>query len=264
MEPQVTGNGQQIVKLMPDTMEVTINLQVSDDQFDKALATIQQQVADIEKALHALRTAPAEVKSEGPWLGPVAAADQNAIMRQQMLQAMGRATAQQPEEKAKVMLSMTLTAKWKLTAREGVALLKETHALEEAVRAALPKPPEVAATEEQVQAMLSAAQQMGEGEEPPGTPTFSFTATIPADKAAEARAQAFKKSREDAESLAQAAGLKLGALSSLSGGISPAERSENYSFYVEGRVEGVARSAQARELTFTVSMEAVFDIAPGQ
>lgn len=270
-EPGVTGSGQQTVKVMPDTMEMTINLQATDEQFDKALATIQQQDADLEKALRGLQPAPADVKSVGPSLGPVAPGDRSAILRQQMMRAMGRATPEQPEVKAKVTLSMTVTARWKLTAREGVPLLKETQALQEAVRAALPKPaaPEAAATEEQEEQMMSAMRDMGETGQPPGTPAFSFTATIPADKVADAKAQAFKKARADAESLAQAAGMKLGALRSLSGGSSPQTPEEAYYYQMRGRGyssedEGVARSAEARELTVTVSVEVVFDMAPGQ
>jgi uncharacterized protein YggE len=267
--PGVTGNGQQTIKVMPDTMEMVVNLQASDEQFDKALAAVQQQDADLEKALRGLQTAPAEVKSEGPWLGPAVGNDRESRLRQEVMRAMGRATPGQPEEKAKVMLSMTVTAKWKLTAREGVALLKETEALREAVRAALPKPavPEVAATEEQEEQMLAAARQTGEEGEPPGTPAFSFTAAVPADKVADAKAQAFKKARTEAESLAQAAGMKLGSLRSLSGGSSPQSAEEAYYYAMTGRgssseEEGVVRSADARELTQMVKVEVVFDMTP--
>jgi uncharacterized protein YggE len=271
-EPGVTGSGQQTVKMMPDTMEMTVTLVASDEQFDKALATIQQQEADLEKALHGLQTPPAGIESVGPLKGPAGGGDRSAVIRRQMMQAMGRANPEQPAEKAKVTLNMTVTAKWKLAAKDGVALLKETEALQQAVNAAMPKPaaPEAAATEEQEEQTMTAMRDMGEGQQPPGVAAFSFTATLPADKLAEAKAQAYKKARTDAESLAQAAGLKLGALRSLMGSTN-GEVGEDVYYYMRqtGRTprdegEGVARSTDARELTLTVGVEAVFDIAPAQ
>lgn len=267
-EPSVSGSGQQIIKAMPDTIEMTINLEATDEKFDKALAAIQQQDADLERALRGLPTAPVDLKSEGPWHRHAPRPDRTTMLTRQMMQAVGRAAPEDTSE-GKVTLSVTVTARWKLTARESLALLKETEALQEAVRGVLAKPPEAAATEDQVEAMLAAAGRASATGEPSGTPSFSFTATIPADKAAEAKAQAFKKARADAESLAQAAGMKLGALRSLSGSSTPETPAEPDDYLTAGpkypaEEEGVARSIEARELSMTVHVDLEFDMAPGQ
>jgi uncharacterized protein YggE len=265
-EPTVETTGQQTVKLLPDTMEVAVNLEATDAQFDKALATIQQKYADVEKALRGLQNAPADLKSDGPWMGAVASDQQSQVLDDITTSYMPSSASVQPGENGEVTLTMTVTARWKLTAREGLALLKETAALQGAVRAALPKQPEVGATEEQIEEMLAVARRTGESGEAPGTPHFSFTAALPADKAAEARAQAFKKARAEAEALAQAAGMKLGALRTLSGGVMPAEGREGYYLYsgYNNEPEGVARSPQVRELTFEARVDAEFDVAPAQ
>jgi uncharacterized protein YggE len=272
-EPGVTGSGMETVRLMPDTMAMAVNLVATDEQFDKALAAIQQQADDVQKALRGLQTPPAEVTLEGPALGPALGGSQEAMVRRRMMQAMGRAPAEEPKEQ-KVTLSMVVSADWKLTAKDAVGLLKETNAIEQAVRAALPKPAEKGEemTEEQEEEMMSLMGRMGEEEAPPGTPAFTFSAKLPPDKLQEARKQAYQLAVADATSLAEAAGADIGGLANISGYVSQEEQDSAYSYYYRTPAfasvlmraargtEPVAVAAEPREVAFSVRVEATFGL----
>jgi uncharacterized protein YggE len=264
-QPGVVGLGSETVRLMPDTMTVRVNLTATDAQFDKALASIQKQTDDVQKALQGLKMPPAEVNTEGPTLGPMAGGGREDILRMQMMRAMGRDTTA-PKEEGKVTLSTTVSADWKLAAQDAVALLKETEAIEEAVRAALPKPAEQPAdlTEAQQEEMLSQMGNMDQNGPPPGTPTFTFSATLPADKLLAARKTAFQRAVADAKSLAEAGGFTTGGLVSMSGSVSPENAEESY--YIQSvpwftrTAETVATSPGPIELSFNVRMEVTFGL----
>ncbi len=269
-QPDVAGSGTETVRLMPDTMAMSVSMVATDEQFDKALDSIQQQTADVQKALAGLKTPPAKVTVDGPTLGPSAGSSREASLRRQMMQALGRSSAAAAEpDKEKVTLSTAVTAEWKLTAKDAVGLLKETNAIEQAVRGALPKPgeEEKQMTEEQEEEMLSMMGQMDEDEEPPGTPTFIFSAKLPDDKLQAARKKAFQEAVKDAGSLAEAAGASLGGLAEVSGYVSQGDRDMGYSSYyyssammrmAQQTEELTATAMVPREVSFSVSVEVTF------
>jgi len=184
-----------------------------------------------------------------------------------VMQAMGRGTAAQPQEQ-KVTLSAAVSADWKLSAKDAVGLLKETNAVEQAVRAALPKPGEQGKpmTEEQEEEMLSMMGRMADEEEPPGTPSFAYSAKLPADKLQAARKKAYQEAVEDARSLAEAAGSSIGGLANISGYVGQEDREAAYSSYYYSAAllamarteEPTATASQPRQVTFSVRVEVTF------
>jgi uncharacterized protein YggE len=267
--PGVVGTGRETVTVMPDTMTMTVDLVGTDEQFDRALASVQQQADAAQKALSGLKTQPAKVTVEGPATGLSAGSSGQASIPRQVLQAMGRGTGQ-AEEKKKVTLSSVVTAEWKLTATDAVALLKESQAIRDAVGAAMPKPAEKegALTEEQEEQMMSMMSRMDENQAPPGTPSFIFSATLPADKLRAARKAAYQKAQADAKSLAEAAGFGLAGLTSLSGTVTQGTADETYYYYMRampwlaGAADTTGHSVDAHELTFVVGVEADFALGP--
>ncbi len=89
-EATVMGSGEQTVRLMPRTMTMTVNLVATNEQFDAALAAVQQQADDVRKALKGLQAPPAEVKAVGPFRGMVEDQSQEAVLRRQIMISSGR------------------------------------------------------------------------------------------------------------------------------------------------------------------------------
>jgi uncharacterized protein YggE len=269
-EPGILGSGQESVKMMPDTMVMSLNLLAVDEDFDKALATVQKQMADVKAALGGLAGPPASITSEGPWQGP--AGDESgydSYMRRQMMMEMGR---RMPEEegKEKTTLSAIVEAEWKLAGADALALLKETSALQASIRAALPdlSAPEGEMSEEAEEQMMLMMDAMDELEQP-GDPVFTFSAGVTPQKLAEARKAAFQKARDEAASLAQAAGVTLGGMVSISGSSVPESDDEmwRYASMMTGMAaptETTARSATLRELSWVVAVEVVFGFSQAQ
>ena len=208
-EEGITGYASETVKVLPDTMRVTIMLEASDDDLEEAIADIQRQMKEFQDALRGMGKAPATGGVHGPYEGPPPAEEgslQARMYRQMGMLGRGRESEQ---DEPKIRLTAVVKAEWKLQSKDTLSLLRESIGIRNAAETALPKPDEKAEemTEEEEEEQFAAMMSMMGGieEEKPGAPDFSYVGRIPDDLAAQARRKAFLVARLSAWATAAAA-----------------------------------------------------------
>jgi uncharacterized protein YggE len=211
------------MRMQIDVLAKAKNLNAAIDQLKKHRATAEKQLATLGAIGDSIKFGEAHIDENEE--------DEqrrmNRMMQRQMMQQ--RRGSRKPEkEKEKeadskpVKLKVRLTADWPLTAKESLGLLVETKKLQDAIKAAdlagakeaLQPTPEEAELEEESEDM-SFSYSSNQGPKP-GEPTFVYVVNIPMEERDKALAEAVREAKEEATTLAKAAGIELGALKSIS------------------------------------------------
>lgn len=222
----VSGSGVQMIKRKPDTLRLQVELSAKAKTLPEALAKLKtvreaaiEQLIKLSADKNSIKVADAKLNAT--------VSDRQRQMEMMVQQRMrqGGRRAKKPPEKP-VMVSAVLTAEWKLGGANAEALLIESQAIQDKVRAAdlagkaseemSPEEEELAAEMEQEMMMYSDS-----GQPKPGEPMFIFVAKISADERDKAMAQAFAKAKESAQQLSRAAAIELGPLVGLSARSAP-------------------------------------------
>ncbi len=220
----VAGIGSVSVSRPPEVLRMHVELTGKGATLEEALASLR---ARREAALLQLKMLKADmdtVETGAP--GPAAgeSADRRR-MEQMVLQRMRGAGRRLPPgltEPEPVAVSMKLRAEWPLTADSPEELLLQADAIRNQVKEA-----DLAGTadeeevspemQEMLEEMAGMRHHYDETPVKEGEPVFLFVARISDADRQKAMAEAFAKAREQAQSLARAAGVGLGPLVSLAG-----------------------------------------------
>jgi uncharacterized protein YggE len=222
-EGVVSGTGQVVLDRLPDTMRMQVAILSKADTLKEALDSLKERIEAAKAQLASMGVDNDSIEVGGPKIASLKSAQQ-IQMERMMREQLKRAGRKQPNVPAKtpVIVSAELKAEWKLSAKTAEELLLASYPLQEKVKAAdLAGTADATKVSEEEQEMLEETEtQFGgysaDGEAKPGEPVFYFVAKFSDDEIAKALAEAFQKSKVDAERLCTAAGLKLGSLVSMS------------------------------------------------
>lgn len=236
-EGTVEGTGTAAVKQQPDTLRLHIDLLAKARTLREALAKLKERREAARLQLIALKVDEASIEFAEPKI-QVQSDEQRRMMQmlvQQRLQ--GQSRRRSPDApKPPVTVSMSLNAEWPIKYDSMEELLILSHELQEKIReadlAGLKEAEELSPEEQE---LAEEAEQMrssyGGSEEQPGQPTFLFVAAVSEQQRAAATAEAFRKARNQAAQLAEAAGAQLGVLRHLSGQMNPQLDYNDYTGY---------------------------------
>lgn len=222
----VSGNGSATVKRQPTTMRMSIVLMGKGKTLPEAIEKLK---ARRELAAAHLKKLQADTTTTK--FGETALAaegGQRAEMQRMMRMARGgRGVPKALDVPASVTVTCSLTADWPLKYQTSDELLVLSQQLQEKIKEAdlcgIKEPKQLTPQEKELEEELAAAgggddfNQYGEPQARPGEPSFAFVATITQEERSAALAEAFGKAKQQAGQVAQAAGLKLGALIEVTG-----------------------------------------------
>lgn len=255
-EGAVTGIGVVSINRQPERMRVQIILQAKGSTLKEALAALKTRSDSARKQLTALGADKDSIKLDGPRIGSGAQNDnQNQMRRMQMrmmAQMKKQAGAKEPKKDVPdpVLVTATIKAELKLDAKAPDDLLLASHALQEKIRAAdlggtkegdKLSPEEEELLEEQQGEMMNFGN---DNEAKPGEPVFFFVSKISEADRDKAMAEAFQKAKAQAQRMAKAAGIELGALKGLTANGSGAQNAANYNYAYNSRVYRAWQMAQ--------------------
>lgn len=217
----IQGNGSAQIKRAPDLLRVEVELRSEGKDLKDALAKFKARREALKAQLIKLGAQEASIDLG---LGrPVEASNDRAATVQRMIRERMSGKGATPPAPVAVSVSATIKADWPLPASDADALLVAAAELQSKIREAkLFEPPARAKTEEEEE-KEGAESNRGDGSLPgpkPGEPVFTFIARIPPEEMAKATAEAIQKARESAARLAKAGGVELGAVRTLSCGVS--------------------------------------------
>lgn len=269
------------VAVAPTVLRMTVNLDARADTLDKALADMQARIEQAQTKLTALKPVEGTLKVTGPY-----AQDAENSQAQMMRMMRGRfssgAQAAKPETPAQTHLVAKMEADWPLPAGDGATRLKEAARLREAIAAVFPKEgekpkAEPAAADEAAEeaALMAAAMAASEEDESgikPNQPMFGYIARLSDEQLAKARQDAVAKARTTAARIAAAAGTGLGDLRGIADNVSPSSGDDATDYAMAQYMRNMFGSSRAfslsesegqsftlRDVTFNVSVQAVFD-----
>jgi uncharacterized protein YggE len=225
--PTVTATGVELIRVKPEKLRMQLDITVKGKNLADALKKL---AARRETALAELEKMSADKDSIRAGDARLEQVDPN---QQRQMEMMVRQRMQQGGKKAKkaaaekpVSVVCTLNAEWPLSDKTGEAMLVESQAIEDKVRAAdlagknveEKKTPEEQELEEEMQGR--AMMYSDDGQAKPGEPSFLFVGKISSERREQALAAAYAKARQEAERLCKAAGRQLGPLAGMSGNVS--------------------------------------------
>jgi uncharacterized protein YggE len=232
--PTVNTQGFASIKKQPDTLRMSMQVQVTGKDLKDALANLTARKETLRKQLAELGATKESIEFTPPSAGGDQRQRQMEMMVRMRMQSGG---GKQPEESGKpVALAATVKADWPLKAGEPEQLLLAANDLQEKLKAAsgsTTKPADnlTAEQREELEEMMS----MNDNDEgaAPGTPIFLYVARISDEERAKALSEAFGKAKAEAGRLAVAAGGKAGGLRQLSSHSGP--DTSGYDFDYENR-----------------------------
>lgn len=220
----VSGHGTAQIEHDPEFMRLQIAILARSATLKDALTDLKDRIEAARLQVTAMGADKDSIKIGEPELSTTKS-DRQRQMEQMIRQQMRASGRKRNASKtvSPINVSATLTAQWPLNGNNAEELLIEIHELQEKIKAA-----DLAGSEEA--SKLSAAEQEileelqdsgydpygNDSESKPGTPIFTFVSTISKEEYDQATAAAFKKAKDQAERLAQAAGATLGPLKSIS------------------------------------------------
>jgi uncharacterized protein YggE len=236
----ITGTGTSTITVQPDRMRLSIDVLSRGSGLKPALAGLKKLKATASAKLVALGADKDSIKFKSPRITSQQSAEQRQMI-EMMKQRLNARRAGGDSKKAKkkqadpVVVSVSLTAEWKLEGTSEEVLVK-THELQKLIREAdISASKKAASLSPEEQELLEEAQQQYGGyrseEKSPGEPAFAFVSTVPEDSRDKAMAEAFQKAKKQATRLAAAAGSKPGPLSSLLGSASSSGEDDEYGRY---------------------------------
>jgi uncharacterized protein YggE len=277
----VTGTGSVSLERTPDRMRVQVAL------FGKG-AGIKEALEALEKRTDAARTQLNELKVEKDSIAfdppKVTTNPDLRIQRIELMLAQRRGKKAKKADKS-VTVTSTLTAEFKIDAKDARTMLLAVHPLQEKIREAdLSGAKEAEKLTPEQEELLEEAEAQGYSyggeEQKPGDPVFLFVSRIKDEDRDQALAEAFQKAKAQAAKLAKAAGSELGALKSLTDqDYSGTDYGEDYVYNYAGnynspafRAVQMARSRRSGEeahealgaepgpVKFSVTVSASFDL----
>ena len=271
----VTGSGKVVVKQMPTTMRMSIQVRESGKDVADALKSLKERRDAATATLVKLGAQKESIREGAPSI-------QGDDPRTAQMMAMrhgpgGGGTRKQKTGAVKVTLTGRLTAEWPLPEGKIEDSLKVALGVKDKLAMAdlagqKPKKKLTPEEQEEVEEMELLQQEYGQQPEAKfGEPAYLFLARISPDDAQQARAASFQKACKEADQLVTAAGHKLGKLRSLQshGGLN--NELLNYGAYGgqggqdAGEIddtddEAIGKSPQHGAIPFTFAVMATFDI----
>jgi hypothetical protein len=228
----VSGAGMVNLERPPTVLMMSVELTGKGKDIKEALGKLKDRREAARLLLESLGADMDSVKFAEPGTSNVAS-DQRSQFEQMVsarVTVSGRATPKGLKIPKSVTVSTVLTARWPIAGQTTEERLIETESLREKIKAAdlagTKEPKEL--TPEEQELMEEMAANMGSysssgREEPPGTPQFSYVASITPQQRDAAMADAFQKAKQTAARLAAAAGAQLGPLARLSRSDNPVD-----------------------------------------
>lgn len=219
----VQGQGSQVVKRMPDTIRVYLQVSAKGKTLEDALANLKKRTESIREQTPKLGGDANSVKFTPP-------DKSDSSQQQQMMDQLRRQMGNERVPKGlaaptSVTVNTMFSADWPVTAEGVEKLLIDGEKLQKKIldadlsgvkadeKQATPEEREMA---EEMETMMRNQYGGNTNMPKPGAPNLSFIAKLPEADRDAAVAEAFKKAHADAERLAKAAGLKLGKLQHVS------------------------------------------------
>lgn len=257
----VVGAGAVTLSRPPTALRMHVELSARAATLEEALEKIKARREAAIMQLEILKADMDSVKTSNPTMSSTES-EQKKQMEQMIIQRLrSRGQPVPPGLKASrmVSVSMTLAAQWPLEAESAEQLLLRADTIrrqvEEASLAGEADDEELSPEEQELaEEMAAMPGRYGQPQIEPGEPFFLFVARITEAERQKAMADAFAKAKENAQSLAAAAGRELGPLVSLAGegggrsNIGSGSFGYEYANYIQqmiGRVEGPASGQEA-------------------
>lgn len=274
----VSAQGRNELERWPAEMIVRIDLMGRAATLEEALQTLEKRKEAAQLLLKSLGADMETVEYGDPTTSNIVSQGQEQ-MQQMIRQRIQRSGGEIPEglktpEAATV--TLPLTVRWKLAEQEPTGLLLSVTKLRKEIEAA-----DLAGTKEDEgtlaeQELMEEAEAFGfdpysnEEQAKPGTPAFSFAATITEEERQAGMKAAFAAARADAETLASVAGQSLGGLKTLAGSSREGFSSEEYGYSPFGRPRYVptsddpltAESPVFGKVKFAFAVNATFILIP--
>jgi len=221
----VAGTGQVKIRPKPSSIRMHVELVAKGKTLEDALTNLKERREAALIQLEGLRADMESVKVNAPRISGKQS-EQKRRMEQMLMERMRSRGGKVPpgvKVPRSFTVSATLSAEWPLKVDDNERLLMAAEVLREKVGEA-----DLAGTkeaeklspeeEELAEEMAGMSSSYGEEEIKPGEPQFVYVARITDDERDKAMADSFAKAKAQAEQLARAANVKLGALIGLSGG----------------------------------------------
>jgi uncharacterized protein YggE len=215
--PQVMVAGSATLQKQPTELRVSMTVVGEGKDLAEALSKLAKVRDDAHGKLAALKPMEDSFQVTEATMADVATMGMNAQQRQYQMLMQMRGGAK-PPAKAVVTAASTITASFALPAVAGDEALVKAHELEKQIRAAVAPAgggdAKKLTAEEQELAEEMAAMGQSAGAKP-GEPSFAYVLTVSDTEATKVTADALAKAHKHAALLADAAGMKLGAIRTL-------------------------------------------------
>lgn len=222
-DARVQGTGTVVIERVPESLRMQVAILGKGAGLKEAVAALKKQVDSAKAQVVKLGADEASIKVE-----PARIFQQQNDRQRQMEMMMAQRMRGGGKKNAKnkpvqpITVASTLTATWKLKAKDAEDLLLTVHPLQEKIKSAdlagSKDAEKLSPEEEEALAEAEAApfEMYGSGEEAkPGEPEFVFVGRISEEDRAAALSEAFKKAQAEAQRLAKAADAGLGRLKSI-------------------------------------------------
>jgi uncharacterized protein YggE len=265
----VSATGHATAIQRPDILRMTLMISAQGSDIHDALAKLKAQRDDASAKLLATGANNASVK----FSDPVEGNEGNLTPQQRIMQQM-MARNQQPAstQPAGVTISTNLTVEWPLAPASADDALAGAMAVEDKIKAAIPKGGAGGAKtpEEQEIAEEMAAQQNAAGTSKPDEPQFTFVHRLSDDERAKLMAQAFSDAQAQGRRLAAAAGKELGEVTNIA--TSSGDTGNPANAYVEAMIDAstgstpaatddsVATGSQVNNVSYNVTLAVTFKL----
>lgn len=216
----VSATGRQLLQRSPSQMAIRIELSGRGPSLKEALAQLEERKEAAGIILKSLGADMETVTYGDPTTSSASGVSQGKLqaMIRQRISRSGEPAPEGLKLPESTTVAVPLSVRWNLEGDDSIELLQQTSKLRKAIEEA-----DIAGMNDDSaslpeQELLEEAEGFGyrsySGEEPakPGTPVFSFVATITPEERREALQAAFQAARDNAEELAAASGRKLADL----------------------------------------------------
>lgn len=232
----VAGTGTVSISRLPEILRVQVAITSKGATLKEAIAALKTRSDAARLQVVTLGAEKDSVKIEAP---RIAVQDPNRRRAMDMMLAQRAKQASKKGAAAsktapRVEVTATLTAEWKLMAKDPEALLLAVHPLQEKIRiadlAGKAEAEKLSPEQEELMEEMEAAGQRfsASDEEPAGAPDFLFVSRVNSAEHEKAMRDAFQSAQQHAAKLAKAAGSDLGILRSISSFDDPSGEYEDY------------------------------------
>lgn len=238
----ITGTGTVQLQRAPAALRMYVELSANGQDLEAAFAVLDGRVSAVKKKLEELKADPKAFVVSAPAQSE-SASDQQERMAQMIRQRLGNRPVPEALKATELVTAVvTLKAEWPLGADDSMPVVIQASRIRRSVESAeLAKlgaekaeeaSPEAAEVVEEFELMTSDSDDSVK----PGQPVFLYVARVSDEDRRKAMAEAFQKAKTQAAELAQAAGVGMGTLVGLSGGVQ-GSGVESYSNFFVGDYE---------------------------